>query len=74
MHAPNETGNPCALEENVLARRVDHESSSFGLPDANNPEGVGVAIALGGAEGHKVAPPAGAGFRWSHKPVKLQKT
>ena len=64
----------CALEKNVLAGRVNHESSSLGLPDSHNPKGVGVAVAVGGTEGHKVAPPAVSGFSWSQETVKLQKT
>ena len=38
------------------------------------PKGVGVALAVGGTEGHKVAPPADSGFSWSQETVKLQKT
>ena len=73
QHAPNEIGNPSALEQNVLAGRGGHESPSLGLPDSHNPKGVGVALVVGGTEGHKVTPPAGSGFNWSQETAKLQK-
>ena len=62
--AANEFGDPGALEQNVLARRVNQQPSGFRFSNAHNSERIGVARTVGGAEGHQVAPPACPDLGW----------